>query len=130
MDQDALPHVLALHHLAKSNEVSCVVPGLLLQKVGEGKGKHVTDLDFVFISKQEIYAGECKSGTELGGKDFETAKLAAGLGIQHFYFCTVKAFSEQTQQQIEELKTELRSNEVKMSVDTLSGNELLGEVLV
>jgi hypothetical protein len=130
MDQDVLPHVLALYHLAKNKEISCAVPGLLLQRVDEGRGKHITDLDFVFISKQEIYAGECKSGTELGGKDFETAKLAAGLGIQHFYFCTVKAFSERTQQQIEELKAELKVNEGTMSVDTLSGAELIGEVLV
>lgn len=130
MDQDALPHVLALHCLAKNKEISCAVPGLLLQRTDEGKGKHVTDLDFVFISKQQIYAGECKSGTELGDKDFETARLADELGIQHFYFCTVKAFSENTQQQIEELKTEFRDSGRQTSINVLSGNELISEVLV
>jgi hypothetical protein len=130
MDQDALPHILALHHLAKNNEISCAVPGLLLQRIGEGKGKPETDLDFVFISQQQLYAGECKSGTELGSKDLETARLAAGLGIEHFYFCTVKAFSENTQQQIEELKIEFRDGGSLTSIYVLTGNELIGEVLV
>jgi hypothetical protein len=126
MDQDALPHILALHHLTRGKEFSSAVPGLLLRKL-DGKGQDVTDLDFIFISKKEIYVGECKAGTELGSKDFETARLAAKLGIDHFYYCTVKKFSESSHLQIVALRDEFAKKNIEMSVDVLSDVELLGE---
>jgi hypothetical protein len=126
MDQDALIHVLALHHLTKDKEVSCAVPGLLLRETSsENSGRHVTDFDFIFISGQEFFAGECKAGTELGEKDFQTARLASEVGIRHFFYCTAKSFSDVTRQKIEELRSELTSNERAMSLDVLSGDSLL-----
>jgi hypothetical protein len=127
MDQDALPHVLALYHLTKDKEFSCAVPGLLLRKPDHANDKDVTDLDFIFVSKKEIYAGECKAGTELGSKDFETARLAAELGIHHFYYCTVKKFSESSQFQTIALRDEFATKNIRMSIDILSDVELLGE---
>lgn len=125
MDQDALIHVLALHHLTKDKEVACAVPGLLLQEAAKNTGRHVTDFDLIFISGQEFFAGECKAGTELGEKDFETARLASQLGIHHFFYCTAKYFSDGTLQKVNELKSELTAKNSAMSLDILTGDSLL-----
>jgi hypothetical protein len=124
MDQDALVHILALHHLAKGKEISCAVPGLLLNEA-DSTERHVTDFDFIFISNHEFFAGECKAGTELGDKDFETARLASEIGIQHFYYCTAKSFSDITQQKISELKSDLKLKQPSMSLEVLTGETLL-----
>jgi hypothetical protein len=124
MDQDALIHVLALHHLMKDKEACCAVPGLLLHQAEQKGGRHVTDFDVIFISGHEFFAGECKAGSELGEKDFETARLAAEIGIQHFYYCTAKTFSDDTQQKINDLKSEMEAKETPMSVDILMEDSL------
>jgi hypothetical protein len=126
MDQDALVAVLAISHLAKGRGICCVVPGLELRRADDPKGQAVTDFDFIFVSQQQIFAGECKAGTELGDKDLRTARLAAELGVHHFYFSTVKQFSPETTRRIEELNEELSKN-VYMDIEILNGAELLGE---
>jgi hypothetical protein len=128
MDQDALVAVLAISHLAKGREICCVVPGLELRRADDPKGQAVTDFDFIFVSQQQIFAGECKAGTELGDKDLRTAQLAAELGVRNFYFCTVKQFSAETTQRVEELNEEL-SESFNMDIEMLNGAELLGEAV-
>lgn len=125
MDQDALIHVLALHHLTKDKEVACAVPGLLLRKADQKEGRHVTDFDFIFISGHEFFAGECKAGTELGDKDFDTVRLASEIGVHHFFYCTARSFSEATRQRIDNLKSELEFKKVSMTLEVLAGDALL-----
>jgi hypothetical protein len=126
MDQDALPAVLALRHLTKNKQACCLIPGLELVQSGSVKA----EFDFLFISNQQIIAGECKAGVEIGDKDIETARLAARLGVRQFYYCTISRFSETSQQRITTLKQELESNSIQMSVSSLSGDELLGEAII
>lgn len=128
MDQDALVAVLAISRLAQGRQICCVVPGLEIHRAANPRGQAITDFDFIFVSQQEMYAGECKAGTELGDKDFRTARLAAELGIHHFYFCTVKQFGAETTQRIEELSEELAKS-VYMDIEVLNGIELLGEAV-
>ena len=123
MDQDALPSVLALHYLTKDKNACCIVPGLELLQSNEVKA----ELDFIYISNHEIYAGECKAGKEIGGKDIDTARLASNLGINHFYYCTVSQFNNTTKERIEELKSELKSKNILMSFALLNGENLIGE---
>lgn len=126
MDQDALPAALALRHLTKNKQACCLIPGLELLQSGEVKA----EFDFLFISNQQITAGECKAGIEIGDKDVETARLAARLGVRHFYYCTIAHFSEKSMQLIDTLKQEFESNAVNMSVSALSGDDLLGEAII
>lgn len=129
MDQDALPAVLAIHHLtkglAKDEQPCCMVPGLELLQSSNVRA----ELDFIFVSRQEVFAGECKAGTELEGKDLEIARLAASLGIHHFYFCTIRHFSQTSQESIEALKRELGAEGSPIHVEALNGDELLGEAV-
>jgi hypothetical protein len=126
MDQDALPAVLALRHLTKNKQACCLIPGLELVQSGNVKA----EIDFLFISNQQIIAGECKAGVEIGDKDIETARLAARLGVRQFYYCTISRFSETSQQRITTLKQEFESNSIQMFVSSLNGDELLGEAIV
>jgi hypothetical protein len=129
MDQDALPAALAIHHLTKSlakdKQACCIVPGLELLQSDSVKA----ELDFIFVSNQEVFAGECKTGTEIGDKDLETARLAANLGIHHFYYCTVKHFSQASQQRIEDIEREFEAESFSIQVDSLNGDDLLGEAV-
>lgn len=128
MDQDVLVAVLAISHLAKGRQISCVVPGLEIRRSDTTQSQAITDFDFIFVSQHQIFAGECKAGTELGDKDFRAARLAAELGIHHFYFCTVKQFSAESIQRIEEVNNELAKNNY-MDIEILNGVELLGEAV-
>jgi hypothetical protein len=125
MDQDVLPAVLALHHLTKDKQSCCIVPGLELLRSGDVKG----EFDFIFVSDQQVFAGECKAGREIGDKDLKTARLAANLSIHHFYFCTVAEFSDASEQRIEELRHELATKNVRMDLTMLNGDTLLGEAI-
>lgn len=125
MDQDALPAVLALRHLTKGQQTCCLIPGLELLQAGAVKA----ELDFLFIQNQQLIAGECKAGKEIGDKDVETARLAARLGVSQFYYCTISRFSESSQQRIEELKREREATTPKMAISSLSGDDLLGEAI-
>jgi hypothetical protein len=107
IDQDTLPGILALHYLTKGKQSTCNGFGVQIQR-GE---KTLTDLDFIFVLDQNVFAGECKSGTELSEKDFETARIAAALGISTFHFCTTRTFSTETMQHIEALQKEFESND-------------------
>lgn len=125
MDLDALPAVLALHCLTKDSDACCLVPGLELQRDRQAQG----ELDFLFIKKSELYAGECKAGHRLAQKDVDTAVLAAKVGVRHFYFCTVSTFDDESVQMTEGLKRDLAASDLKMTVDVMTGNDLLGEAI-
>lgn len=84
------------------------------------------ELDFVFVSDQQLHGGECKSGTGLMPKDFETAGVAAELGFASFSFCSVSRFGQETQEEIRSFTERLRADGLSMAVKTLSGDELLG----
>jgi hypothetical protein len=120
MDQDGLPTLLALHNLGGRIELSCVIPGLELVRGNQ----QVAEFDFAFISDHEVSGGESKSGTELGQKDLERAHLAAEVGMQKFYFCTTRLFSDQTLASIESLRNELKPK--GLEVVTLMASDLLG----
>jgi hypothetical protein len=125
MDQDALPAVLALRHLTKGKQTCCLIPGLELRLSGSVRA----EFDFLFISQQQIIAGECKAGAGIGDKDIRTARLAAQLGVRQFYYCTISRFSEASQQRITALKQEFESTSIPMLVSSLSGDDLLGEAV-
>ncbi|WP_420628204.1 hypothetical protein [Candidatus Leptofilum sp.] len=124
VDQDVLVGLLALHHLSEKKTTSCQVFGLELRQ----DDKPITDFDFLFVSDQKLYAGECKAGSQLAPKDFETAKLAAKLGFAEFYFCTVAEFADEVLNEIEQLQLELSNFQSKTKIYTLSGSDLLKDL--
>lgn len=123
MDQDVLPNILALHHLTKDRPCACISIGMKLLR----EDKEKAEFDFLFVSEQQLYAGECKAGRELKEKDYIAAVLAAELGFAGFYFCTVQTFSSETEHRVEELRAQLRDEGYEMDIEILSGTELLGE---
>ncbi|MHB1424118.1 MAG: hypothetical protein ACYC3I_13155 [Gemmataceae bacterium] len=127
MDQDVLPAVLALYHETKSISDLFFVPGLELIPKGQCDAKG--EFDFFFIRDQELFAGECKAGTELSEKDMRTGRLAADLGVKEFSFCTVRRFSEQTLDLVGKLRSELEQRSKTMAVKVLCGEQLLGGTL-
>jgi hypothetical protein len=124
MDQDALVSVFALRHLTKDRQASCLVPGLELLQSGKVKA----ELDFVFVSEQDVFAGECKAGDTLGDKDIATARFAANLGIKTFYCCTVAVFDDASKQRIQAVRDELVGNRTAMAIEVLEGDALLARV--
>lgn len=125
VDQDVLPAILALHYLTKDRIATCLALGIEIMQ----EKQSLTDLDFVFVSEQQLFGGECKAGTELGEKDFKTAQLAADLGFIEFSFCTVNVFSADTTKRVEEFRTQLEEHGISMKISMLSGTELLGEAI-
>ncbi len=125
MDQDALPALLALDHLTRDIDVSCQVLGLEILK----NSRVHREFDFLFVSDQKLYAGECKSGSSLGDKDFETARAACECGIRHFSFCTVRRFDVEARGLIEAFREELKQQGRAMTVEVLSGDDLLGDAI-
>lgn len=124
VDQDALVPILAVNHLTRAKEATCRVVGLELEKGGET----ISELDYVFVSEQKLYAGECKSGTELAEKDIKTALIALELGVTEFRFCTIRQFSDKAQALIAEAKKQATvAGHLEAAISTLSGNQLLGE---
>jgi hypothetical protein len=122
VDQDVLPNILSLYYAIKQRKCSCLTVGLELLR----DGRVQKEFDFLFISEQKVYAGECKAGSELGDKDSGTALLAAKLGFHRFYFCTVRNFSSDTLRRIEETKSKLGREELKMEIEIITGTDLLG----
>lgn len=123
VDQDVLPHILALYHATRERKSYCHTMGLALLE-----GRHeVAEFDFAFVSQEQLFAGECKAGTELGEKDMKTVELAAKIGVAKFYFCTVKTFSDNANQLIDTQKEKLKAEGHTMEIEILSGKELLGE---
>jgi len=123
VDQDVLPNILALYHTTKNLACSCLTTGIELVK----EDRVVKEFDFLFVSKQKVYAGECKAGVRLESKDMETAILAAQLGFAKFYFCTVREFNEASLRQIDEVKNRIDGDGLQMSIEILTGKDLLGE---
>lgn len=121
IDQDVLVGVLAIYYLTKEKPLSCFGFGLQLIK----DGKQISDIDFIFVSNSEIYAGECKSGTRLGKKDFENARTIILLGVSAFYFVTTQKFDSQTCIEIENFRKSLQEDGLLTPVITLSETELL-----
>jgi hypothetical protein len=125
IDQDVLPVLLAIYHLTKDKQACCVVPGLELLR----ENQVVTDFDFIFVSNSEIFAGECKAGSRVSSKDLNIARTASTLGIHHFYFCTIRRFSEETRQSIHQLKMEFENQAISTTIGILEGDVLLGEAI-
>lgn len=125
MDQDALPAVLALYHLTQDIDASCQVLGLEILKNNQVH----REFDFLFVSDQKLHAGECKSGSTLADKDIDTARAACALGIKHFSFCTVKRFDNEATARIETFREELKQQKRAMTVEVLSGDDLLGDAI-
>lgn len=124
MDQDALPVVLALHHELKPAFEAFFVPGLEI--IAKGSTDVLAEFDFFIVRNQELFAGECKAGSELTDKDIRTARVAADLGVKEFSFCTVKRFSDRANELIDQLRSELKEHAAKMQLKLLQGHELLG----
>jgi hypothetical protein len=127
MDQDVLPHVLALHHLTKEAQAFATTPGVELCPTGQRDA--AAEFDFLYVADSNLKGGECKAGTELGDKDIAAARVADGLGFSEFSFCTIREFSPDTIARVESLKVELAAKKSSMAVRVLSGKELLGGVL-
>jgi hypothetical protein len=127
MDQDALPSVLALYHSTKPDTQWPFIPGIEL--LPEGKSEVQAEFDYLFVKDQELFAGECKIGTELAEKDIKTARLARDLGVKEFSFCTLRNFSDQSSDLIRGLTSELGTDRHAMAIKTLTGKQLLGAEL-
>jgi hypothetical protein len=122
MDQDVLPAILALNHIAKAAPMYGPVPGLELRPAG--KDNVVAEFDFVLVRGSSLLAGECKAGTELSEKDFNGAELAATLGIVEFIFCTPAEFGESARAKIDALRAKMAK---KMEIRVLQRPDLFGE---
>jgi len=127
MDQDVLPAVLALHHLARGNASTCRSIGLEVMR----NNVAVTEFDLLFVLDGEVHAGECKVGAELGEKDFNTCKVANEMGIRYFYYCTLsESFTEDTQKRIDDLRAQLSKGDVKTKISILTAKDLLENLSV
>lgn len=126
VDQDVLVPLLAMRYLMKNKTATCRVVGLEL----EGEDLLRRELDYLFVSEQKLYAGECKAGTELAAKDIETALLALNLGVTEFRFCTIRRFSGEAQALITEAKNRaVAAGHLESAIAGLDGDELLGEAI-
>lgn len=106
MDQDVLPVIAALLTLKTSHQVMHhIVMGMNFQQVG--RTNREGDFDFVYVYKQELYGGECKTGGNFTDKDINTARLAQSLGFRAFFFASMKAIAENGQRLIAEYQQEL-----------------------
>ena len=79
-------------------------------------GQVTAEFDFICISDHLVYTGETKAGTELSPKDFKRAELAANLGINKFYFCTVENFSDDCMAKIEIFRENMKKNRIEILV--------------
>lgn len=124
MDQDVLPHLLAINFLSKDGEMFAIQPGVELLK--KGSENVDVEFDFLFVRKQQLIGGECKSGTKLSAKDFATARRAHELGFEAFWFCTTDEFEPETVNEINSLASELKNAPRRMMVRALDRTQLLG----
>lgn len=125
MDQDVFPVLLALNHVLADKPPSCLVPGLELLE--NGKSDVQVDFDFLFVRDQQLFAGECKAGTELAAKDIATAQLADNLGFHEFWFCTISRFSDAAKALVSEFEKRLHDKNSTMSVKLAEEAQLLDE---
>jgi hypothetical protein len=92
----------------------------------EGKGDNELELDFLLVSNQEIWAGECKAGEVLEEKDLTRARTAIDLGIDRFIFVTPATFTDDTTKRIDELSQAVAASRGKKEcVLLLNGDGLL-----
>jgi hypothetical protein len=124
MDQDALPHLLALSYLTTEGNCFALQPGVELARKGNDNVE--IEFDFLFVKKQRLHGGECKSGSRLTEKDFATARRAREFGFEEFSFCTIREFEQETREQIDSLANEMKSQPNPMLIRVLSGKEILG----
>jgi len=126
VDQDVLVPLLAVNHLTQGRDATCRVIGLELEKDGQALG----ELDYLYVSEQKLYAGECKAGTELEMKDVDRALIALELGVAEFRFCTVRQFSNDAQSLISEAKQRaMKAGYPETAISSLSGEQLIGELI-
>jgi len=129
MDQDVLPVIAALLTFKTCHQaMHHIVMGMNFQQVG--RTNREGDFDFVYVYKQELYGGECKTGGNFTDKDINTARLAQSLGFRAFFFACMKAIGENGQRLIAEYQQELANNgdkEHPFSVFVLNDRVLFGE---
>jgi len=122
-DQDLGPVLTTVHAVAVgASSVTCVTTGLIMERAGKGIG----DLDWVMLRDGVLAAGECKSGTAVGDKDLNTARVAVDAGVKRFVFSTVRDFAPESRARIDLLATELAG---RARIDVLEGGQLLGAAL-
>jgi hypothetical protein len=130
MDQDVLPVIAALLTLKTSHQVMHhIIMGMNFQQAGRTNKEG--DFDFIYVYKQEIYGGECKTGGNFTDKDINTAKLAQSLGFRAFFFASMRAIGENGQMLIAKYQQELtntRDNEHPFDVFVLDDRVIFGEV--
>ena len=127
LDQDALVGLLASHALAKMDSNQHFGHLFGLQVFKGNSDDPVTDLDFVFVSQQEIVIGECKAGARLVEKDYENARLAASLGCSRYYFCSMRGFDQNTLTEIDTFKSEFEGGDGRRKLHVLQRADLFGE---
>lgn len=126
VDQDVVPCLLTLHHLAGSQQASCRCLGLELVK----DGQTVYEFDVVFVAREGVFGAECKASGALGDKDIKTALCAAQLGFERFGFATVaETWDAATEGKLEALRRQLSDTQMPMTVSTLSAHDLFGAPL-
>ena len=115
-----------MSHVARANAPAyCKTAALEIRRAGDPA--LAGDLDFVMFANGRLLAGEAKSGSRLGAKDYTTAETAAQVGFDEFFFCTVSAFDDEALKGIEDLRERLASGDGGMPVTVLGSDDLLGE---
>jgi hypothetical protein len=121
VDQDCLPHLLALRHVGTREQIFCLSAGLGVLK----DGKPLTDFDLFFVRNQAVFAGECKTGNELGEKDLKSARLAAAIGCAGFYFVSMRSFKQKTLEDVDSVSSKLSNDYPGFQIETLERQQLL-----
>lgn len=129
MDQDVLSVIATLLALKTSHQaMHHIVMGMNFQQVG--RTNREGDFDFVYIHKQELYGGECKSGGKFTVKDINTAKIAKALGFRAFFFAAMRPLEDEGKRLIADYQRELSSNqddETPFAIFILDDQVLFGE---
>lgn len=125
-DQGVIPALIAMSHVARVNAPAyCRTAALELRRAADPA--LAGDLDFVMFANGRLLAGEAKSGSRLGAKDYATAETAAQVGFDEYFFCTASMFDNEALKGIGDLRERLASGGAEMRVTVLGGDELLGE---
>lgn len=125
-DQGVIPALIAMSHVARANAPAyCKAAALEIRRAGDPA--LAGDLDFVMFANGRLLAGEAKSGSRLAAKDYATAEVAAHVGFDEYFFCTVNTFDDEALKGIEGLRERLSSGGAGMRVTVLDGSDLLSE---
>lgn len=121
-DQGVIPALLAMNAVgSKHQDTYCKVAGLELLEHRDV----VAELDFMMFAGGRLLAGEAKTSGHIDQSDLRAAELAAIVGVEEFFFCTISTFATESRRGINDLRRRLRARNRPMKVSVMTGDDLL-----